>query len=350
MHKLACQGRKLFGPTQLGAVRGCLVTKRDYEACLRGNQAVVLSLLQLRRSVKLNTRVRKSKMQSEPPRGPKYGGRLLARLSKNGVSGLAYIAAIAAKNATFRRMLFNSLRLKRIETERLRHIDECSFLAYLFLNRGHSKSQLLQDLWICYELNEKRNGFFVEFGATDGVINSNTWLLEKKLGWKGILSEPNPTWHSRLSENRGAAIDRRCVSSASGKRLAFLATDGSDPELSAIAEFAGGDHFAEVRAAGNEIEVESVSLDDLLLEHKAPETIDYLSIDTEGSEYDILSHFDFSRYVIDFISVEQNAKTGAQIERLLSACGYIRVFKEFSQWDGWYIRAGCCRRSRPESG
>ena len=45
----------------------------------------------------------------------------------------------------------------------------------------------MQDLWVCYELGEKRDGFFVEFGATNGVKNSNTWLLETKLGWKGIL-------------------------------------------------------------------------------------------------------------------------------------------------------------------
>ena len=270
----------------------------------------------------------------------------MVRLAKYGISVLAYVAYIAARNTTLRRMLFNSIRLKRIETERLRSIHECAFLAYLFMNRHESNSQLLQDLWICYELNEKRGGFFVEFGATNGIANSNTWLLEKKLGWKGILSEANPTWHSKLIANRDAAIDRRCVSSTTGKMVAFLTTDASDPELSSIAEFASGDHFAEVRARGTEIKVESVSLNDLLLQHNAPLKIDYLSIDTEGSEYDILSHFDFSRHVIDFISVEQNANTESQIERLLAKHGYTRVFKEFSQWDGWYVRAGCCRHLR----
>jgi len=60
-----------------------------------------------------------------------------------------------------------------------------------------------------------------------------------------------------------------------------------DPELSSIAEFASGDHFAGVRAKGTEIKVENVSLSELLIEHKAPVEIDCLSIDTEGSEYDI---------------------------------------------------------------
>jgi FkbM family methyltransferase len=260
-------------------------------------------------------------------------------VAKHGVSALAYVAHKAVKNASIRTMLFNSIRLKRIEAERFRSMEELGFLAYSFLNRHESKSQILQDLWVCYELGERRGGFFVEFGATNGVVNSNTWLLEKKYGWKGILAEPNPVWHSALGEDRGSAIDHRCVSSSTGKIASFLTTDASDPELSSIAEFADGDHFAGVRAKGVEIRVETVSLNDLLLEHEAPVEIDYLSIDTEGSEYDILSHFNFARHTIDLISVEQNRHTEPKIEALLIKHGYNRVFREFSQWDGWYVRA-----------
>lgn len=268
----------------------------------------------------------------------------MLRLTKHGISALAYVASRAAESSSFRRMLFNSIRLNRMETERFRNIRECRFLAYVFSNRGKSKSQILQDLWVSYELGEKREGFFVEFGATNGVVNSNTWLLEKKYDWKGILAEPNPVWHAMLAKNRGAAIDHRCVDATTGKTVTFLTTDGSDPELSAIAEFAGGDHFAEVRAKGTAIQVETVSLNDLLSKYKAPDEIDYLSIDTEGSEYAILSQFDFSRYVVNLISVEQNRHTEPQIETLLKDQGFDRVFKEFSQWDGWYVRADLRRQ------
>jgi FkbM family methyltransferase len=206
------------------------------------------------------------------------------------------------------------------------------------LNRHESRAQILQDLWVSYELDKKREGFFVEFGATNGLVNSNTWLLEKKYGWKGILAEPNPVWHPMLAANRSSAIDHRCVDSSTGKMVTFLTTDSSDPELSAIAEFASGDHFAEVRAQGTRMEIATVSLNDLLIDHKAPSEIDYLSIDTEGSEFEILSRFDFSRHTIGLISVEQNGHTEAKIEALLAGQGYTRVFKEFSQWDGWYVR------------
>jgi FkbM family methyltransferase len=263
----------------------------------------------------------------------------MLRLGKRGMSALAYGAHRAAERASLRRMLFNSIRLKRVETERFSKMDEFRFLAYCFLNRHQSRSQILQDLWVGYELGERREGFFVEFGATDGSVNSNTWLLEKKYDWKGILAEPNPFWHSALAKNRNAAIDYRCVSSTSGKKVRFLTTDAVDPELSGVAEFAGGDHFAGVRSEGVGIEVETVSLNQLLIDHHAPTRIDYMSIDTEGSEYDILRNFDFSCYVVELISVEQNRETEAAVDALLACHGYERVFREFSQWDGWYVHA-----------
>jgi FkbM family methyltransferase len=263
----------------------------------------------------------------------------MLQLAKHGISALAYGAHKAGEKASLRRMLFNSIRLKRVETERFSGREEFRFLAYCFLNRHQSQSQILQDLWVSYELGEKREGFFVEFGATNGIVNSNTWLLEKKYGWRGILAEPNPFWHPALAQNRSATIDYRCLSSTSARKVRFLTTDAVDPELSGVAEFAGGDHFVGVRSEGVEIEVETISLNQLLSDHDAPLTIDYMSIDTEGSEYDILQSFDFSRHIIELISVEQNRETEAAIEALLARQGYQRVFREFSQWDGWYVRA-----------
>ena len=273
----------------------------------------------------------------------------MAHIAKHGISATAYLAYLAGKNADLRKMLFNSIRLNRLETERFRNLAEYRFLSYLFFKRHESKSQILQDLWVCYELNEKREGFFVEFGATNGLVNSNTWLLENKLQWKGILAEPNPFWHSLLAVNCNSIVDHRCIHSVSGEMVSFLVTEDSDPELSSIAAFANGDHFAEVRARGTPIQVKTVSLNDLLLEHNAPTDIDYLSIDTEGSEYEILSHFDFARYRVNLISVEQNSNTEQKIESLLSRHGFHRVFKEFSQWDGWYVRSVDQRHQRLES-
>lgn len=259
------------------------------------------------------------------------------RLGKATLSALAYGAQYPVHSAQFRRMLFNAIRLNRPEVERLRAVGELRFIAYVFSRRQYSNAQILQDLWVCFELEEKRGGFFVEFGATNGLVNSNTHLLEKNYGWSGILAEPNPAWHDDLAANRNCVIEHRCVSSSSGRIVEFLTTDDVDPELSAIAEFADGDHFSDVRTAGARIKVETVSLNDLLDEHGAPNVIDYLSIDTEGSELDILSQFDFSRREVRLMSVEQNSRTEEGIESLLASHGFERVFREFSQWDGWYV-------------
>lgn len=263
----------------------------------------------------------------------------LLRVPRSALSVAAYCGFQVAQSADLRRAMFNSLRLNRVETERLVEMRELRFLAYVFAHRHESRSQILQDLWVSFELEGLRDGFFVEFGATNGLKNSNTYLLEHKYHWKGILAEPNPFWHAQLHENRqgdNVAIDHRCVSSATGKTVEFLTTDTADPELSGIAEFADGDHFSAVRSSGKSLQIETISLQDLLAQHRAPSVIDYLSIDTEGSEYDILSNFDFSTRS-RLISVEQNTKTEAKLEALLAQRGYVRVFKEFSQWDGWYV-------------
>jgi FkbM family methyltransferase len=250
----------------------------------------------------------------------------------------------AAKNAgtllskpSLQRVIFNAVRLNRPEVAKLLVNEDLHFLAYCVGRRRASRAQILQDLWVCYELGEKRDGYFVEFGSTDGITNSNTWLLEKKFGWRGILAEPNPVWHAELSSNRTAAIEHRCVSSKSGEQVAFLTTNGVDPELSGIASFAAGDHFASIRRTGDPIIVETISLNDMLDDHDAPGEIDYISIDTEGNEFDILSGFDFDRRGFKLISVEQNPATEKEIAALLEKHGYIRVFPQFSQWDGWYV-------------
>ena len=78
-----------------------------------------------------------------------------------------------------------------------------------------SRSQIRQDVFVLSELRFKKNGFFVDFGASDGISASNTYLLEKEYGWTGILSEPAKCWHKDLHNNRTSAIEKRCVWSES---------------------------------------------------------------------------------------------------------------------------------------
>ncbi len=221
----------------------------------------------------------------------------------------------------------------------LGNLEQLAFLGCCVEHVAQSHAQLLQDLFVLYRTGFKRNGYFVEFGATDGVTLSNTCLLERGYGWSGILAEPFPVWHAVLAANRRAAIDHRCIWSASGEEMAFIAS--REPELAGLRATADEDMHAARRVAGaGEIEVPTVSLNDLLEEHGAPRDIDYLSVDTEGSEFDILAAFDFSRYRIRIISVEHNYMDTKReaIRQLLAQHGYQREFEAFSNWDDWYVR------------
>ena len=84
--------------------------------------------------------------------------------------------------------------------------------------------------------------------------------------------------------------------------------------------------------------VDTISLTDMLEKHKAPYLIDYLSIDTEGSEFDILASHDFSKYTFKVITVEHNYQPQRDlIHELLTKHGYVRKFEDISLQDDWYV-------------
>ena len=86
--------------------------------------------------------------------------------------------------------------------------------------------------------------------------------------------------------------------------------------------------------------VNTVSLNDLLERHAAPALIDYLSIDTEGSEFEILNAFDFSRHTFSVITCEHNfSNQRKDIYDLLVRNNYVRVFDGLSRWGDWYVHA-----------
>ena len=202
---------------------------------------------------------------------------------------------------------------------------------------GQSQSQLHQDLFVISELNFKRNGFFVEFGATNGIDISNSLLLETEFGWTGILAEPARFWHEDIKRNRAAFIEEKCVWVDSTSKLVFNET--ANPELSTIAAFSDLGMHSQSRKAGKEYSVDTISLIDLLVKYKAPKYIDYLSIDTEGSEYSILSSFDFDRFTFGVITCEHAYLPQRElIYELLTAKGYVRKYPELSAFDDWYVR------------
>ena len=109
-------------------------------------------------------------------------------------------------------------------------------------------------------------------------------------------------------------------------------------ELSTIDSFTDVDANSNRRQHKNIYQVETISLSDVLRKYNAPKIIDYLSIDTEGTEFEILNAFDFSEYSFNVITVEHNFTSNREkIFDLLSRNGYRQVFQEISLFDDWYV-------------
>lgn len=196
------------------------------------------------------------------------------------------------------------------------------------------KSQYNQEILYLYESSFKRNGFFVELVASDGIRHSNSFLLENVYGYKGILSEPSIFQSKDLKYNRNNIIDKRCVWSKTGEKLLFA--DCGD--LSTIANYINSDHHKNSSMKNESYHVETVSLTDLLILHKAPNIIDFLSIDTEGSEFEILNAHDFNRFKFRYITFKHNhTENREKIKKLLIKKGYIIKYQKVTQNDDFYI-------------
>jgi FkbM family methyltransferase len=246
---------------------------------------------------------------------------------------LTEVAAGDASQAKALHALLNQLRESAHDKD-----DLLQFVAFAMPLLKASKAQLFQDLWALWASDQRRDGYFVEFGAGDGVHLSNTVLLETEMGWTGLLAEPNPRFVEQVRANRRCLVSDKCVFSQSGRTLDFVATETG--EFSFLADFEPSDSHRERRAkVAMRVEVQTITLNDLLIEAEAPRRIDYMSVDTEGSELEILSAFDFDRWDVRAISVEHN-KTPARegIYQLLVGNGYRRQWPEFSRFDDWYVR------------
>lgn len=231
--------------------------------------------------------------------------------------------------------------LKNDQFKAIRDNGLIPFMGACLENIDKSQSQNYQDVWALYQNDFNKYCYFVEFGATDGKTGSNTWLLEKKYGWFGIVAEPNSDWHEALKKERSCNISEKCVYTTTGDFVDFVATES--PELSTIKGFGTNDEFARVREQGKTVSVETITLYDLLNEYCAPDTIDYLSVDTEGTEYEILSQFfqDNDKYRVTNVSIEHNNTTMRELlHGLMTKNGYIRVFTEISRWDDFYTLKG----------
>jgi FkbM family methyltransferase len=201
----------------------------------------------------------------------------------------------------------NSIRYKYYK----KHIPNLKYERAALQVEGYY-SQCGQDKFIVEKLfNGLMNGIFVEVGANDGVTFSNTYYLEKNLHWTGVAVEPLPRAYRELLVNRKCIIVNGCVSNFNGDAQ-FLALEGYTEMLSGMTSRYHGQHLErierEMKIHGGDktpITVPCFTLEKIVDEYKL-EKIDYLSIDTEGGELEIIESLKNVKVNISVISVENN--------------------------------------------
>ncbi len=205
------------------------------------------------------------------------------------------------------------------------------------------KSQLYQDVFAHFIIGNKFDKTFLEFGATDGLDLSNSYMLENSLGWKGVLSEPSTQWYNSLRENRkNTEIITKCIWTESGKTLDFFMSN--EGVYSTLKNFIENDknsmpaNTIARKKAGKIIAVETISLNDVIKEYFDYASPSYISVDTEGSEYEILKSFKLDTYRPKVFTIEHNyTDLEIKIDDLMKDNEYKRVFKNLTDFDAWYV-------------
>lgn len=207
-------------------------------------------------------------------------------------------------------------------------------------------SELRQEWFVLEHTGYKEQGYFVDLGAGDGVIASNTLLLEKFYGWSGILCEPNPVFQQSLRNCRSNHVDDHCIWNSSGEIMDFRFYDNEEGFYgwnfrSGVSELVGTIN-SDVAKHLVDIPKSTLTLEDLLTLYRAPNEIDYLSVDIEGSEYHALRNFNFEEYSFKVITLEHVALTPERRQELNEVLGwhnYQLVRGLYTGDEDWYILA-----------
>lgn len=195
-----------------------------------------------------------------------------------------------------------------------------------------------QDRWLVEDVfRGKRDGYFLDIGAgPDGITNSNSYALESQLGWSGICVEAHPERFEKVRANRCCEVEHVAISDAPGTVEFTLNLDlpGTSAVLSELSEPSRRDDY-EGGQRTQMISMRAVPLADLLDQHGAPNVIDYMSLDIEGSEWVALKDFPFDRYTFLTMTIERNAGRYLDLQKLLLAKGY-RIAHNYCVDDFWY--------------
>lgn len=222
--------------------------------------------------------------------------------------------------------LYNQLS-QSIEQIQTLNVDN-KVLNFVLENRRNSFSQFWQDL-IAYGLlienfnKEELENNFIEIGAWDGIKFSNTYYLEKYHNFKGVCIEPLHNAFKKLESNRTSINLNYFVSNTMDEKVYILNNGMMSKRIL------------------NPIESENIQNTDVITLNQVFEDyfyekkdVDFISIDTEGTEMEVLKSLDFKKFRVKLFCIENNNK---DIDTFLKGFGYEKLTKSLNAHDNWYI-------------
>jgi FkbM family methyltransferase len=191
---------------------------------------------------------------------------------------------------------------------------------------GHFFSQAGQDKFVNDSyFRSMNNGFFVEIGAYNGIDGSNCYFFEKFLNWSGIAIEPSPTQFLALQKNRKCKCINKAVAKKSEK-IEFIDVVKGYTQMSGINNSSYQKTLEiinkDLRTVLDKKIIEAATFSEIV---EYNYLIDYLSIDVEGGEMDILESIDFDLYKIKVLSIENNYPNEINYEKYLSEKGFCYI-------------------------
>ena len=192
--------------------------------------------------------------------------------------------------------------------------------------KGLTFSQYGQDVFVGDILCNKKSSYFVDVGARDGIGNSNSFYLEQTLGWKGVLIEPHPDLYQQCFDTRSSPTINCACSNKSDllKFVKYLEEPYGNSGL--LKTFPNPGRLEQIKH--EIIDVQTKTLSSILESVNSPAYIDYLDIDVEGHEVQVLESLNLNKYFFRVIRVECAITTEKfnKICKILHPHGYVEGF------------------------
>jgi FkbM family methyltransferase len=179
-----------------------------------------------------------------------------------------------------------------------------------------------------------KNGFFMDVGAHDGVSLNNTFYFEKNNNWTGINIEPIKLVYNKLVENRPNCINLNLAVCNNDGEADFIRNSGYTEMLSGLKYKYNDKHKKRIISENSTtnsksyiIKVNTKKIETITDEYNIKH-INYLSIDVEGAEFDVIKSINFDKLYIDVIGFESNyEEESKEIILYLQSKGYNVIYQ-----------------------